>query len=174
PDQRNAQQRRVEILAVEGLNKDAAAGIIGALANLGVYGVALSLPGLDRAAQIAALDAAHSAIERHPGHQGGMGVTARRPADFPDAGIGLRPAAFEMIEQHFLDALRIVLGLDVVQRRQIERVHDLAEDVELLLGVGGIADADRRAALEAGEPGELVLVEAPLTADPIHDLDFGR
>ena len=51
---------------------------------------------------------------------------------------------------------------------------DLAVDVELELLGRGVADADRPRALVAGQLVELELGQAPLAADPVHDLDRRR
>ena len=48
---------------------------------------------------------------------------------------------------------------------------ELAVDVELQLSRCGVADTDRRRALVPVEVRQLVLVEPPLAAEPVHDLD---
>ena len=50
----------------------------------------------------------------------------------------------------------------------------LAVDVELELLGRRVADADRLGALVAGKLVELELGQAPLAADPVHDLDLRR
>ena len=54
----------------------------------------------------------------------------------------------------------------------VERLGDLAVDVELQLRRGGVADPHRPRPLVAGQPLELPLVEAPLAGDPVHDLQL--
>ena len=51
---------------------------------------------------------------------------------------------------------------------------DLAVDVELELLGRRVADPDRLGALVAGKLRELELGQAPLAADPVHDLDLRR
>ncbi len=56
----------------------------------------------------------------------------------------------------------------------VERVHDLAVDVELTLLVRGVADAHGRRPFVAGEPGDLELFEASSSVDAVHDLQLRR
>ena len=80
-------------------------------------------------------------------------------------GVGVQPAG------------ALAVGADVLEVAAVgdeEHVHDLAVHVELELAAGGVADADRRRTLVAGEPRHLVLVEAPLAADAVHDLQRAR
>ena len=56
----------------------------------------------------------------------------------------------------------------------MERHHDLAEDVPLTLLVRGVPHAHRAGAPVSGQLGDLVLVEASLSADAVHDLDVAR
>ena len=56
----------------------------------------------------------------------------------------------------------------------MHRVDDLAIDVELKLLVRGIADADRRDAFIAGQPGKLHLGEPALAGQAVHDLHLRR
>ena len=62
------------------------------------------------------------------------------------------------------------LAAKSVASRLMERVHHLAEHVELTLAVGGVADANRRGAVVAGQPRDLPFGQAALAADPVHDL----
>ena len=52
----------------------------------------------------------------------------------------------------------------------VQRVDDLAVDVELELFGGGIADSYRRRALLSGQPLHFVLGESTFTAGAVHDL----
>ncbi len=56
--------------------------------------------------------------------------------------------------------------------RGVQRRHDLAVDVELVLLGGGVADAHRGRVLVAGQPVRLPLVEASLARRPVHDLQL--
>ncbi len=56
----------------------------------------------------------------------------------------------------------------------MQRIHQLAVDVELQLFVGGIADAHRAAALVSRQPRQLVFGQPTLAGDAVHDLHFRR
>jgi hypothetical protein len=61
-----------------------------------------------------------------------------------------------------------------VHARLVERVGDLAEDIDLLLPRGRVAYPYRPRALEARQPVELPLRQPALAGDPVHDLDVIR
>ena len=66
-------------------------------------------------------------------------------------------------------------GLETLAARLVQRVDDLAVDVELALVRRAVADADRLRALVAAEPGKLELREPALAGDAVHDLEvLGR
>ena len=56
----------------------------------------------------------------------------------------------------------------------VQRIHQLAEHVELELSVGAVADAHGRRPLVAGEPVGLPLHQVALTTESVHDLEVGR
>ena len=66
------------------------------------------------------------------------------------------------------------LARDAAAPRLMQRVHHLAEHVELQLAVGGIADAHRRGAFVARQPRHLPLGQPPLAGDAVHDLHLVR
>ena len=72
------------------------------------------------------------------------------------------------------EAPGVVRGREALAARLVERVDDLAVDVELALVGRAVADADRLRALVAGEPGKLELGEPPLAGDAVHDLEVVR
>ena len=57
--------------------------------------------------------------------------------------------------------------------QHVKAVHQLAKDVELRLARGGVADADRRGALIAGQPVKLPLGQEAAAVDPVDDLHRG-
>src|SRR5665213_4181082 len=98
--------------------------------------------------------------DAHPGHDLRIGVTLTVTPAFPDVGARLVPDFLEMLDDggfNFDDA-RCTLYTGLGQ--YVEAVHQLAEDVELRLARGGIADADRRRTLIAGSPVQLVFRQA--------------
>ena len=56
----------------------------------------------------------------------------------------------------------------------MERVHHLAEDVELELVDGGVADAHGFRVLIPAEPRRLALGQPSFARRPVHDLDIRR
>ena len=56
----------------------------------------------------------------------------------------------------------------------MQRVHQLAVDIELQLLVGGVADAHRPAVLVPGQPRQLVFGQPALAGDAVHDLHLRR
>ncbi len=97
-----------------------------------------------------------------------------RPAHLPDPLVGLAPAGLQPVEDAAREAPRVVGGCQTLTPRLVERVDDLAVDVELALVGRAVADADRLRALVAGEPGKLELGESPLARDAVHDLEVVR
>jgi hypothetical protein len=98
---------------------------------------------------------------------------APRPAHLPDALVGLTPDALDVVDDRHPPVphtcLQFLAGFD----RHVRDHRELAVDVELELIGGCVADSDRLRALVTGELVELVLGQAPLPADPVHDLQLG-
>ena len=102
-----------------------------------------------------------------------------RPADLPDAFVGILPHPLEMCEHRGqeLAGHRVVRGKIAAVLRQIRlrrgpaRVEHFAEHVELELLARRVADPHRLRALVAGQPVELHLREPALAADAVHDLE---
>ncbi len=86
----------------------------------------------------------------------------------------LRPRALEVPQQVQLQRPRVLLLGDAVDAGLVERVHHLAVYVDLQLLARRVADSDRRRALVPVAPGHLVLDEAPLAGDAVHDLKVCR
>src|SRR6185437_1735870 len=91
-------------------------------------------------------------------------------AYFPDSLVGIGPDRLEMVEQRALDPPSPLVLAQAAESRLIERVHELAVDIELQLGVRRVADADGAGTLIAGQPRYLPLRQPPLAGDGIHDL----
>jgi hypothetical protein len=66
-----------------------------------------------------------------------------RATDLPDTLIGLSPDLFEVLEERFLKFPACSCCWKSTQTRLMEGVHDLAINIQLKLGGGGIADAHR-------------------------------
>ena len=72
-------------------------------------------------------------------------MVARRQPGLPDAVIGLVPAAFDGVHHRLDDAPVLVAHRAAGLDDGGEQIGDRAEDVQLDLPVGGVADADRAA-----------------------------
>src|SRR5215211_3156422 len=103
-----------------------------------------------------------------------MREVAPRAAYLPDPVVRLPPLRLEVIEEFLLDRPCPRLGLETEFLGVVERVHDLAVDIQLLLVARGVSDANRLGPQVAGEPGHLELGQAPLPRDPVHDLEVRR
>jgi len=64
-------------------------------------------------------------------------------------------------------------ALDSGLGQDVEAVHHLAEDIDLRLPAGGVADADRNRALIAGQAVQLVFVQTAAAVRPVDDLHLG-
>src|SRR5271157_4887170 len=101
-----------------------------------------------------------------------MGEMLRWPAHLPDALIGLVPDRCQMPEHGLADCRAASDRGQTAQMGVVERVENLAIDVELGLVCRTVADAYRPRALIARQPGDLPLAQPALTAQPVHDLDL--
>ena len=93
------------------------------------------------------------------------------PAHFPDALIRLPPTGLEPVEDLARQRPRGVGGLEPALPRHVQRVDDLAVDIELELIGGAVSDPYRLGALVAGQPRQLELDQASLPRDAVHHLD---
>ena len=98
-------------------------------------------------------------------------MTAPSP-HLPKAFIGVAPHSFEMGEQRKSKIQRGVETLEAADPRVMEGVHHLAEDIELELVGGSVADAHGFRALVTAEPWHLALGQPALARDPVHDLEL--
>src|SRR5205085_3452979 len=173
-DERDVEDAGVELLRPVVLREGAAVGVVPALADLAVDLVADLLPAVEGRLQAVLLGESHRAVEHDPGHDLGVRVVASGSARLPDPVVGLAPDRLDVLDdtsppgpQRLLDPAEH-LGAEEQDR------GDLAVDVELELLGGGVADPYRLRALIAGKVRQLVLGQAPLAADPVHDLDLRR
>src|SRR6185437_15189105 len=107
------------------------------------------------------LEEAHRAIDRDPGHDLRVGEVATAAADLPDAVIRALPYLVDMVQQSHCRHQRLVAAGHAHLAPDIDGVHDLAEDIELELAGGGIADTHRLGALVARQLVQLELGEPP-------------
>ena len=144
------------------------------LLDLGAQGVAPLDPAVDRALQPVLAHRPDAALERRPEHRPRVGEVLQVGADLPDAVVLAVEVLLDEVEQGELEAPRELVVGDADRAGLLEREHDLAEHVALELQVRGVADPHRRGAPVAGQALHLVLGQAPLARQPVHDLHVGR
>src|SRR5271166_6985373 len=86
-----------------------------------------------------------------------MSEVLRRPAHLPDSFVGLIPDLGQMSQHDAPDRVPMLIRGQTVAVRMIERVEDLAVNVELRLVYRGVADADRARPLKSRQPRDLPL-----------------
>src|SRR5579864_1485983 len=91
------------------------------------------------------LDRFDAAVEGDPAHDFREGEVARWAANLPDALVRALPDLFQVFEQLLLQFPGEGVAFEPIALRGIERIHQLAIDIELQLLKGGVADAHRAA-----------------------------
>src|SRR5688572_19643804 len=82
-------------------------------------------------------------IKGNPGHHFRVSKMLLWASYFPDSMIGLLPATLEMLHHGAEDRPRRFCEFDPVFQRKPCCIHELSEDVELNLLVGGVPDPNR-------------------------------
>src|SRR5713101_7064943 len=100
---------------------------------------------LARSVEPVLLDRLDPAVESDPRHDFREGELARRAANLPDALVRLLPDRLQIFEQLLLQRPGKAAAFEPVAVTGVERVHQLAINVELQLFVRGIADPHRSA-----------------------------
>ena len=113
------------------LHEAAEFGVVTAPANVGVDGGGDLSPAIERAVEVELLGALDRAVEGHPRHDLRIGEVLALIAHFPDAFVRLDPDALEMGEKCLLQAPAGLARGDARASRLMERIHHLAEHVEL-------------------------------------------
>src|SRR6266700_5305577 len=127
---------------------------------------------IERTCKAERLPALDASIECDPGHYFRMDEMLAPPSHFPDALVRRRP---DLLEVGKKSALKIPSFCEILQTagpRMVQRVHDLAENVDLQLSRGSVADPDRLRALVARKPGHLPFGKPFLAGKPVHDLNL--
>src|SRR3981081_281646 len=102
--------------------------------------------------EVEPVDPLDRAVERDPGHDLREREMPRLAAYLPHAAIGLLPDRRGVFEQFEGYVPGIGIALNPIDARGIERIGQLAVDIELQLLVRGVADPHRGAAPLAGRP----------------------
>src|SRR5665811_13612 len=140
------------------------------LADFLMDGLSDLAPALEGALELEALRALDRAVEGDPGHDLGIDEVLRPAPHLPDALIRLLPGVLEMLDDRELKFPAGLLRREAAFPRLMQRIEQLAIDIELGLLVRGIADAHGRGLLVSWQPGKLDLVKPALAGDTVHDL----
>ena len=95
-------------------------------------------------------------------------------AHLPQPVVRLGPVGLQELQQVDLQRPGVVIAGQAGLPGERQPVERLAPDVQLQLLGRGVADAHRRRALVAGQPGQLQLGNPPAAGQPVHDLQVGR
>src|SRR5579883_1328970 len=133
-----------------------------------------SAPARDRPLMPELLDRTNGAVECDPDHHFRMREMLGWAADFPNAVIGLVPDFFEMLNDGAFEPPARWIWRQAGAPAGIERIHDLAIDVELQLVACSISDAHGNRTLIARQPGELEFMQPAFSGNPIKRLDLLR
>ena len=137
-------------------------------------GIAQLAPPIERRLESEHFRALDGAIERDPCHDLRRHVMRAIAAPLPDAVVRLVPYFRQMFEHLAFEVPGSVIQLQLGHPRLMKCVDQFAVDVELQLGMRGIADPDRLRALVTGQPARLPFEQAALAHDAVHDLHAGR
>src|SRR4029453_2349442 len=137
------QQAAVEPLRAIGLHEASQLGVEAVAADVVVNLPRHRAPALDRPLQPEVARELGAAVEGDPRHDLAEGEMARRRTAFPDAAIGLAPDRRQVRQEGLHQVPGVLAAGDAAAARLVERVHDLAIDVYLELGMRAVADANR-------------------------------
>jgi hypothetical protein len=136
--------------------------------------VAHLAPFLNWPRQLEYLRAADRAVESNPRHRLGMREVLSATADFPQTLVRLVPDAGKVQQKFALHGPALFVSAKSALPRLMQRVHDLAKNIELKLVMRSVADTHRLRIFIAGKPGHFPFGQAPLAAQAVHDLDLAR
>jgi hypothetical protein len=156
------------------LNEGVALPVEAVLADVGMDGLAALAPVIGWPLKAEMFGGLYGAVEGDPAHHARMGEGACRASDLPYSPVGFPPYGFEMGEDRFLEPPRFLQRAEFGFAGSMQDFHQLAEDIELHLVGGGIADAHRWAFLVARQPVDLAFGKAPFSRHAIHDLQLPR
>ena len=114
------------------------------------------------------------ALDRDPAHQPGVRVVPAAAARLPDPLVGLVPVVHQPLEVAGELHPAVVVDRQPVLVAEVDRVHQLAVDVELQLGRRPVADPHRSRAHVALQVRELLLGQVLAPVDAVHDLQRAR
>ena len=102
------------------------------------------------------------------------GEVLRFAADLPDAAVRRLPVRGGLLDLRDDDRPQLLGHLLAGAGVQVDRIQQRAPDVVLLLVVGAVADPHRAGVVVPGQVVEGALLQVPLAADAVHDLQVVR
>jgi len=87
----------------------------------------------------------------------------------PNAIVGFPLGLFQMVNKYLLDSPRILILRNPVPSRQMQGVEHFAENVQLELLMGRVADSDGPRVFVTGKPIQFQLRQSSLAGQPVHD-----
>ena len=173
PDDRHHEVGGVERVTTERL-RERAGCLVPALGHdrIGDF-VPAHFPPVDAGAGVETVGQRDGTVQRNPAHELAVQEVAARAPDLPDAVVLFLPPFRGEVGQVSEEPARDVVDAVQLLRQSMDRVEQLAVHVELSLVPGAVADPYRRAALPAGEVGELALAQVVFAPDAVHDLQVG-
>ncbi len=152
------------------LHERAARLAVALLPDLVVDPVALGQPAHDVARQPARAVHPDRPLDRHPAHQARVREVLLAAARLPDALVDLVPVLAQPVDDPPHVRPGLVEDRPAVLVEQVDRVDQLAVDVELALVGRAVADPHRRRVAIARQVRELLLGQLRAPVDPVHDL----
>ena len=153
-DEREHQQRGVDLVGVVVLGEGVALGVEALGQHLVAHLVAQLAPPLDRAVEAVLLDARGRPVEGGPDHDPGVGEVPQRAADLPEPVVGLVPVLGEVVDERALQAPGVVGLLERRRRGPCSRAIITSPSTSVCRwSTARVADAHRA---RAGVPGQVV------------------
>src|SRR5205807_10230631 len=119
-----------------------------------------------RTLQAELIDTLDRAVEGDPAHHLRKGKMPRLTATFPHAMIGPLPDRLQILQQLQGHLPGVGIALEPKAAAGVERIAQLAVNIELQLFMCRIADPHRAAVLVTGEPLDPEFGEPPLPGEP--------
>src|SRR5881409_3479559 len=171
PNQRHEERGGVERGRALGLDERLAPRVPEVGEDVAVDLVAHVVPAYQWSRERALLRQAHGAVERRPAEHARVEELLAPAAHLPDALVLVAPVGADPVDEAAHVGPQVVGDRGTVLVVEVDRVHQLAVDVELEVGGGRVADAHGRGAQVALEVRQRLLGEPVATVDPVHDLE---
>ena len=133
PDQGDQQEAGVQLIRPVVLRERTHIAVVALGRYLFVDLLPQGPPGLHWPFVTEFIDHAHGPVHRHPGHDLGVGELPPRTAHLPDTFVGLAPRRLDELHQLQLETPGRLVAAHTQTGGLIERGHDLAVHVELVL-----------------------------------------